>query len=783
MFGRRVIDDEDFQIESKYSLANLIGIVFALIFLPAYIVAVIAEGILFRKLRIKWTILLPIQVVFLVIGFFIVRAIGLDDGLNGILRLYISALFLTAPLIVSYKVIKDVFYLSSYPEFKSVKGWTKNFEYSTTILEKIRKEKLKKECEKGEAYREDKAPLGVLDKPVILDDGVYRRPEIVYKYNDEAEKHSVITGAPGSGKTVDMLNQIYNDMANKRPILMIDNKGAIDVVYFLSKWAKEMGREFYHFAPGYSEEYNNPYNKQKANYDPFATGNATYVSETMLFLMEYDKSAQVYKHDSRSVLGTVTFLLDSVNQKELPQIPWSAGKIAQTLAAFEPSNMYALINNLKNKLHAKGTIGELEKNNLENAEELYNSITKSRDTELSKQAKLYKRILNGLLTSSYGEWLVNTKNSKIINLEKLLNDKNGPVILFSLSQQQDKEFARIIGGMILSNLNQVSSSRGGSGNKSGLSPCSIYIDEVQTLPITDLSDMLEKARSTRMPMMLSLQNLDQIIKAGYDESFVQSVIDNTSNFIVHQGVSEDAALRYSKIIGQRTINKVSHSAKLRTWLFSPWWYKIGKRDITNVEDKEYIIEPEMFQELSAPRASNGYKSTAYYISKTCSDPIFQDNIRTVARMFRSVVPSEITGDVPVEFQKIYNKNLGKVRRDNQKLVNKITSGAKISLKQKQAMEASKKKSQQTKTTRKAPIQNKANSNINKERIDINNEKRNTSQNKTLSATIINQERYKDESQLSEYEKMALSTSKVKVGKNKKFKPKQQGLPDLSDLDI
>lgn len=782
MFGRRVIDDEDFQIESKYSLANLIGIVFALIFLPAYIVAVIAEGILFRKLRIKWTILLPIQVIFLVIGFFIVRAIGLDDGLNSILRLYISALFLTAPLIVSYKVIKDVFYLSSYPEFKSVKGWTKNFEYSTTILEKIRKEKLKKECEKGEAYREDKAPLGVLDKPVILDNGIYRRPEVVYKYNDEAEKHSVITGAPGSGKTVDMLNQIYNDMVNKRPILMIDNKGAIDVVYFLSKWAKEMGREFYHFAPGYSEEYNNPYNKQKAKYDPFVTGSTTYVSETMLFLMEYDKSAQIYKQTSRSVLGTVAFLLDSVNQQELPQIPWSAGKIAQTLAAFEPSNMYALINNLKNKLHAKGTIGELEKNNLENAEELYNSITKSRETDLSKQARTYKLILNSLLTSSYGEWLVNTKDSKIINLEKLLNDENGPVILFSLSQQQDKEFARIIGGMILSNLNQVSSNRG-NRHKEGLTPCCIYIDEVQTLPITDLSDMLEKARATRMPMMLSLQNLDQIIKAGYDESFVESVISNTSNFIVHQGVSEDAALRYSKIIGQRTINKVSHSAKLRTWLFSPWWYKIGKRDITNAEDKEYIIEPELFQELSAPNRSNGYKSTAYYISKDCSDPLFQKNIRTIARLFRAVVPPEITDGVPVEFQNKYNKNLGKVRRDNQKLVNKITSGAKISLKQKQAMETSKRKSQQTKTTRKAPIQNKANSNINKERIDINNEKRNTSQNKTLSATIINQERYKDESQLSEYEKMALSTSKVKVGKNKKFKPKQQGLPDLSDLDI
>lgn len=760
MFGRKVIDDEDFEIESKYSIFNIIGLIFALILLPAYLIAIITESVLFRKLRIKWSILIPIQIFVFLINFLIIKNINFIDKFGSLLGYYITIIFLTLPFIVIYKVLKDAFLLKSYPEFKGVKGWTKNFEYSTTLIEKLRKERLKKECLEGKVYDDNKAPLGVLDEPVKLDDTKYRKPEIVFKYYDEAEKHSIITGAPGSGKTVDMLNQLYNDMLNKRPILMIDNKGAVDVTYFLSKWAKEMGRDFYHFSPGYHEEYSNPYNDKKATYDPFATGNTTYVSETILDMIQYDVSAEIYKQTSRSVLGTITFLLDNVKQSELPQIPWSAGKIAQILAALEPPNLYALINNFKNKLALKEVVGELEKSNLESAEGLYNAITKNRDeTGKATQAQNYRSLLNGLLASSYGEWLVNTKNSKIINLEQLLNDKNGPVILFSLKQQEDKDFARIIGGMVLSNLNQISSARQNL-NKEGLMPCSIYVDEIQTLPIDDLADMLEKARSSRMPMMLSLQTLEQITKAGYDESFITSVIDNTSNFIVHQGPSEDAALRYSKIIGQREFNKISHSAKLKTWLFSPWWYKIGKRDITNSQDKEYIIEPEKFQTLSAPRSSNGWKSTAYYISKTCSDPLFEDNLRTVARKFQSIVPTEITDGVPQDFQYEYNKLQGKVKRDNQKLVDKIRSGSKISLKQKQ--EENKRK------TKKMIKPQKSNKSLNDSDIKSEYKKENSQSNKKLIDT---------QKQLSEYEKKALSNLN-----KKKFKPKdKQGLPDLNDL--
>ena len=72
----------------------------------------------------------------------------------------------------------------------------------------------------------------------------------------EANKHTLVTGAPGTGKSILLMFMVLLDTINKVPAIFIDFKSTKELAEHLAKWAHENGRKFYHFEHGTDEKYN-----------------------------------------------------------------------------------------------------------------------------------------------------------------------------------------------------------------------------------------------------------------------------------------------------------------------------------------------------------------------------------------------------------------------------------------------------------------------------------------------------------------------------------------------
>lgn len=645
IFDRR--NDDEFYYGGGRKLLSPKGFI-ELLFFPATLFGFLLNIYFLRIKRYKFSFNVVIGILVTILFSFIGMMLPINEASTAIkfLLYYLRVnFFLVGPAFILL-VGKDCWQLSRVPGYKRVSGWTEDFEFRPTFLQERKREKLVDACVNGEAYSEEGAPLGVIDEVVKVGRKEITKPSIVYKYYDESYVPTLLTGTPGSGKSVSMLNQVTNDVKAGHPVVFIDCKNAIDVVYTLSRLAKENNREFYHFAPGRQEDYNNPLNNFKCTYDPFATGSSTYKSETLVNLSRYDASADVYKQRTKTVLQSITYLLSIVNHEQVPQIQWDRGGIYQVYSALKPENLKALINSLQDKALNDNGIRE----NLTRAEELYNALTKARDDSgLAQQAIGARTLLNGLLMSTYGEWLVNKDKNKSIDLFKLIQDDKAPIILFSLSSLEDVDVARTIGTIILGNIAQVSSYRSSMGVKN---PVNLYIDEAQNLRIDYITSLLSQIRSSNIHIMLSMQTLEQVMKEGYPEAEIDSLIQNAGNLIVHQGSSTNTATRFSEISGKEMSKSYSVSSKVINNIWDLHWEdKVDKRDLRGDDVEVYRYSPSIFQNLEKPIPPD-YRSTAYYITKSCSDPQFYG--KNMARRYLSLAPSEITDGVPEDFQRIYN---------------------------------------------------------------------------------------------------------------------------------
>ena len=745
-------------------------IIFGILFFPGAIIAFILYSIFFRSLRWKPSMLFGVFLITAFVNFlvyFVVKP-GFSLDVKELITLYLYINMWASSVGYLFISFYSVMELKNNPELKYMKGWAYEFEYERTPFEKLKDKKLRESCREGKEYSEEGGPLGVVEDKVFVKtnkkEEYIDKPAVVVKYYTESLTHSLCTGATGSGKTVTLLNQILNDILTGKPSIFIDCKNSIDTVYFLSKFAKENGREFYHFGAGPQSIYSNPYNKYKSTYDALSSGSPDYKSELLLNLRTYDTSSAVYKDRAKTVLSTVTWLLDKANPKEVPQVPWHEGGIAQVAQALKADVLYALIVSVKNDRLARGLTDYQGTKSIEAAENLYQSITKSRDEEgLAQQVLGYRSTLNNLMLSSYGEWLVSSNSKRTIDLSKIIGNPDGPIVLFSLSTLESPDISKAMGSIILGNISQIADNL----NRQGVDvQTTLYIDEFQTMNVPSILGILEKARSAKISTNLSLQSLEQIPSAGYPTEMIDSILDTCSNFIIHAGSGKDTAERFSKIVGTYQKAVISTNTNMDSSLFSLNWKNSRSSRIATKYEDDWKISPKEIQNLEKPAVENGFKSTAFYITKSCDDPMYVKNIGVLARKFQSIAIKEITDGVPKDFIREYNKgalmNQSSLKPTPQRKT--ANSSAQKYVKrevlpeQRNVPTQKKRPSQQTTNTIKTP------------------QKKQTLREKQAQADIQNREKKKPiQRKMSAYEEAAIS----RLGKEEP--KKTNGLPDLNNL--
>ena len=569
--------------------------------------------------------------------------------------------------------------LRLYPELKVMKGWAYNFEYRKTPYELYKRKQNIKSLKEGNEYAYDSAPLGILADKVFMESNdagdvkYFDKERIVRSYYTERCGHTAATGQTGAGKTYTMLQLMRNDIEAGNPVFAIDFKKGTEYPYYLAKWAKEHGRQFYHFTAGKPGTYNNPFCDNQASYDPLATGTATSKADMMLNLRQWDGASEVYKKRTKDILESIFYLLENVDREKTKQyINWHEGGLSQFVSALQLKNLYALIEQFKidvsNKEHAGEYVSGGDKRRLSALLGLYEELNSPQGKGLLEQINGLVSNCRTLIMSSYGDWLAKGETPYHINLFEFATSEEAPVVLFSFNPQEESDFAKYMGSIILSDLSRTSAYKNAQGNKDLVG---VYLDEFQILDPATVADLLEKARSSKMYILLSLQSLEQIVKSSSANGTAvrDSIVDTIQNFIIHKGSGQNTAEELAKIIGQTNMKKYVESGQRNSSLFQLNWRNSRNSRVNTQVEPDWIVSPSKFQNLSAPVKENNYTSTAYYITKACAEKEFASMERAVARKVQIIVDEELLQPIPEDFIKKFNNSFNADKNERKHLKN------------------------------------------------------------------------------------------------------------------
>lgn len=606
-------------------------------FFPVTILAFLIHTIQFRilKYRLKYSIPFSVAVGSVIAGVFIAtghyKKFYDFDGeyswwgnlIEPLLWVVVGLSFFVAAILTWYEnqVLKKC------PWMVNQQGnWFTNFEFNDAPWEKVAQKNVVKKLKSGELLTKEATPLGIS----------LETKKTVCRYAEEAFLHTLITGAAGSGKTVTMLQLQKGDIRNNRTIVTVDFKASSDFSMKLAAWAKEEGMNFYHFTAGKTNN--------RATYDPFAGGGINSKADRLLALREWTAASDVYKADmdfvTKALVTAIHYgyvgydfsLSEQENRRNGIMFSEEEAKIVDLSAPLIPLidklldgyNLGLLLRAVKAPLpsnHPKANdpaIASARVHAAENLERLFNAIKDKRDSGLKNQAEHLRSKLRTITSSDYGPYLYPQSGMGHINMSKITSEP-GNVILFSISSNEEPEFAKFMGSLIMADISTVSSARFNSDTKQN--SVSIYADEFQSINPETITPMLEKGREARMAVTLGLQSLEQLIaySAQNGEAFVKGIVDTCSNFIVHAGGSHSSSERMSDIAGTERVP--GYVAREQPSNFMTWFKLIRPNNNFSTEMvDEWKYSPSFFMGHSMPSPSNGFKATATILKKNDHSP-------------------------------------------------------------------------------------------------------------------------------------------------------------------
>lgn len=628
-------DQDERNSSNDKAVSRLILFIFALPFIPAALIGMLFYWLFLRVLKLRRSVsgAIALAVVFLSYG-----ALTVFDGINraveaftapgGFVENWSLLLYALIPLsfalgaLIGYGIILwDVRDIHNNPHRVELPGfWTYKLRWRKTPLEVWRKRRALAALRAGTLVEEDRAPLGYDEE----------KDQVAYRFTEESVRHTLVTGAAGSGKTISMLTMMRADIEAGRTVIAVDFKRSPEFAAKLAAWAREFDAPFYHFEKGKPESYRIEHSLGQSTYDPFASGSG---SEMILNMREYDTASAVYKGHMQQLLQVIFAMMEQADRNKrrdngtlvVANIDWDHGGIYQLASVLTDPNLKDLLEACEGKpifLEAQDYIPKaisgkgMENHSLE---------------ELRGQMRT-------IVASAYGRWFKIGDGSRNIDLLKMMTGKQA-IALFSFNSEDEPELSRYVGSMIFADMRACSSH---IRNRSAEKITNVYVDEFQAVPPTAVNGLLEKARESQIAMTLAQQAFEQIITSSpaNGEAYLQSILVTCSNFLTHAGMTQDSAERISKLMGKHW--KAVYSRTNRSdGGFLKNNFGNRRNQIVSASNQEiWKVEPSEFMALSAPTGANGYRSTAILVNKAVADPEVEAD-GTIARKLWMVPPAVV----------------------------------------------------------------------------------------------------------------------------------------------
>lgn len=522
--------------------------------------------------------------------------------------------------------------------------WMHDFTYRMSPFEKIKERKTIEGIKNDTLIpynREDLTPLGIETEPLekSSDPTKNKSYQVVCRAEDEVPKHTMVTGAAGSGKTVTLKSLMTRDIQRGNTIFVIDCKKDPEVAEFMSRMARDNGRNFYHYSADL------PYKIQgnvegPSSYDPISGLSPDKRVDILLNIRKWDSSAAFYRQMQQTYLAKVFKTLEVAEDhdilKQVKQIDPTQGEM-WTFTQMLDRNIYnAVVTKMADIDDPQAQYVRQQASQLNAQLSPQAARTPEGKAVQNAQQELQSK-MSGLMVSSYGRWLkggYGGGSGKIIDISKLSSEP-GNVVLFSIDAAQEDDIGSTIGALICSDLANMTETRKNLGQTN---PVSVYIDEFQSLPPDCVKSMLQKARSAGVGLTLAFQSLDQISAATGDDTYIKSLLDTCSNFIFHSGSNYDTGLMAAKIIGDHEVTKYVVGRRNETKIGAFNWLNNRDLQVSQHTERQWLVDPSSFAKLSMPNKQNDYLSEAIVIKKASSDPIDEGRVGASAHKVRMIAP-------------------------------------------------------------------------------------------------------------------------------------------------
>lgn len=409
----------------------------------------------------------------------------------------------------------------------------------------------------GLISNEDRIELGKVSG------SIWRKEELT---EGQLNHHVHIVGASGFGKTVLISHIIKDRICKNKGLLFIDLKGDIDTIEKFLSYAKEVDRlndvELFSLT-----DLNN-----STSYNLIQNGTATQLRDKIM--LSFNWSEEFYKNQSAS------FLL-----KLLIGLCWLRDNIGLNI------NLNTILSCTQSLDFITALNDRIPDDAIQVKRTFESCFEFLQSNDNFKSLQGLRTQLESLILSDFGDLVAPTKNG--IDLFDSIKKKK--LVFIFLDSRRYGETAKTVGKFILQDLKMVSSRIDAEVQKVNRIPFSVIIDEFADLASEDFIGFLDRARSSKMSIVVAHQEICDLQRISPE--FAGRLMGNTSTLYAFLQKRPESAEIISKMGGTKKAWKETLQVE-RTWLFE---HPTGGKSLREVE--EFNIHPNLIKSLGVGKCA------------------------------------------------------------------------------------------------------------------------------------------------------------------------------------
>lgn len=386
---------------------------------------------------------------------------------------------------------------------------------------------------------------------------LWRKEELT---EGQLNHHVHIVGASGYGKTVLISQIIRQRIQQGKGLMFIDLKGDMETLLKLTEYVTEANRlEDLQIFSITEKKLSLPYNV-------IEDGTATQLRDRIVNSLNW--SEEFYKNQSSSFLLKLMIILCWLRDNK--KLYFHLGTIldccSQVSKIIEIGNQVPI-----SEKKIKQCAQELK--DFLDAKDNYNSLQGLRTQ------------IESIVLSDFGDLL--TADYKGINLFETYTKSK--IIFLFLDSRRYGETAKALGRFILQDLKSVSAQVDAEVAKEHRKPFSVIIDEFADLAQEDFISFLDRARSSKMSIVVSHQEICDLQRISPE--FAGRLMGNTSTLYAFLQKRAESAETISGMAGTRTVWK--HTKQTERFGF----FQIESGNGSKREVEEFVIHPNLIKTL------------------------------------------------------------------------------------------------------------------------------------------------------------------------------------------